>query len=142
MHFGINIFLHAGGFTGGTYGLVRKLSSMWDPSKVISVADHARPVSPNFNRLEFMSFRHGVADDRRNLDANPDQFPLTAGRCNIVWGDGHVAAKGFYELYQQPFGGDRCYHYTSAGAERGKGPSFNALTYGYTARQGRNGYGL
>ena len=57
-------------------------------------------------------------------------------RSNILWGDAHVAPKNFYELYQQPHGGDRCLHATSAGAERGKGAICNALTYGYTARQG------
>ena len=135
-HYGINSFFHAI-ITGGTYGLLRKQSSMWEPAKVISMADNIRPVSLHFNRLEFLSYRHGLPDPRYGLDDNLSQpYPLPGNRSNILWGDGHVAPKNFYELYQQPHGGDRCLHATSAGAERGKGAICNALTYGYTARQG------
>ena len=134
-HYGINSFLHAI-ITGGTYGLLRKQASMWEPSKVISFGDNIRPTSQHFNRIEFMAFRHGQPDARFGLDGNANQSPIPNGRCNIVWGDGHVAAKTFGELSQQPFGGDRCYHATSGGDKRGQGWNVNALSYGYTARQG------
>ena len=134
-HYGVNSFLHAI-ITGGTYGLLRKQSSLWEPSKVISMADNIRPTSQHFNKLEFMSYRHGLPDPRTNLDTNNNQYPLPGNRCNILWGDGHVAAKGFYEMYQQPHGGDRCLHTNSDGATRGRGASVNAVTYGFTAQQG------
>ena len=140
-HYGVNSFLHAGVSTSGTYGLVRKLAAVWDAGKTISFGDNIRPTVPHFNLITFISYRHGMYDNRTNLDSSPNQYPTTAGRVNLAYIDGHVETKGFYDLYTQPFGGDRCRHSTSSGEARGEGKTVNALTYGYTASQGNNGYG-
>ena len=97
---------------------------------MISIGDNIRPTEQQFTRVEFMSYRHGLPDPRFNLDSTISS-PLPGNRSNILWGDAHVAAKGYYDLWLQPYGGDRCEH--DGG---GDWKPTNALTYGFTARQG------
>ena len=138
-HYGVNGFLHAGSVsTVGCYGLVRKFSCMYAPSKVISMGDNIRPIYNGFNRLDFMSYRHGTPDARTNQDTVHTD-PLPSGRCNIVYGDGHVAPAGYYDLRQVPYD-DRSYM-TYNGTQKGKGVLSNALSYGYVCMQGQNAFG-
>ena len=140
-HYGMNSFFHAGiADTIGCYGLVRKQSCMWQPSKVISMADNRRPNAHHFNWINFMAFRHGGgADNRLDVGSNLTLYPNTNQRANIVWGDGHVEPRGFYEMYKHPFD-DRGYM-SYNGAQRGKGDCQNALSFGYIGQTGQNAYG-
>ena len=140
-HYGVNSFFHAGiADPVGCYGLVRKQSCMWQPSKVISMADNRRPDCPHFNRIGFMAYRHGGgSDNRQSVGSNLTLYPNTNQRTNIVWGDGHVEARGFYEMYNAPY--DSRGYMSYNGAQRGKGADINALSYGYIGQAGQNAYG-
>ena len=142
-HYGVNSFFHCGMSDTpiGCYGVGRKQSCMWQPSMVVSMGDNRRPNVAHFNRIGFMAYRHGGgSDNRQNVGSNLTLFPNTNQRTNIVWGDGHVATRGFYELYQTPYGGPRSY-LSYNGSQRGQGPEFNALSYGYIGMAGQNAYG-
>ena len=140
-HYGMNSFLHAGiADTVGCYGLVRKQSSMWQPSMVISMADNRRPNCAHFNWINFMAFRHGGGSDNRlDVGSNLTLYPSTNQRTNILWGDAHVEPRGFYAMYKHPY--DNRSYMSYNGSQRGKGDCQNALSYGYIGQAGQNAYG-
>ncbi len=73
--------------------IMRKLSHVKQPTLAVNVGDNIQKDNYGAHYFYGFSFRHGISDDRSG-QANRAQ----PGRSNILFLDGHVEAKKYYEL--------------------------------------------
>ena len=112
-HYAENSILGTSVFSGITY-YRKKLSDIRKPGIAIFAGDNIREFSEHANYTAFFAFRHGGYDVRRTSDRN--DTPLTRGRANIVFVDGHVSPYTYFELdsateppyYNTPGSGSAC----------------------------------
>ncbi len=105
-HYAPNPFFHTGfwGWSGGgTLSKMKKISSCFAPSSVLSFADTQRPSGDLvFNTYQRMSFRHTAGDVRTIAEATSGAYPGDQSRTNIVYFDGHVGNSTFTGLRVTP----------------------------------------
>jgi prepilin-type N-terminal cleavage/methylation domain-containing protein/prepilin-type processing-associated H-X9-DG protein len=79
----------------------RKISVLTSPAIAIFAADSIRMNQPHVNYPDYAAYRHGGTDSRHNPGAG---VPGSKGRTNIIYMDGHVEAKQYYEMSNATFG--------------------------------------
>ena len=98
-HYAVNSLLTGVRTWGGTNERYyrRKISALTKPTEAIFATDNIRKNSMHVNYPNFASFRHGGSDLRHNPN-NTDGTAGLKGRTNIVYMDGHVGAKQYFEM--------------------------------------------
>ena len=95
-HYAENSNLGSSAFSDTPQYYRKKLSDIRKPGIAIFAGDNIREYNEQANYAVFFAFRHG-ASDRRQTSARND-VPLSRGKANIVFVDGHVSPFSFFEL--------------------------------------------
>ena len=105
-HYGVNHYV-CGYISGGVvYGASRKVADVKLASVAVFAADTNHRGSFHVGNVTLAAYRHG-AHDPRPVTVYQDAYavlPLSAfkGRTNVLYFDGHAAARGVVELRNQP----------------------------------------
>ena len=75
----------------------KKLSDIRKPGIAIFAGDNIREDNGHANYAVFFAFRHGASDRRQTSDRN--DVPLSRGKANVVFVDGHVTPYAYFEMY-------------------------------------------
>ena len=95
-HYAENSNLGSSAFSDTPQYYRKKLSDIRKPGIAIFAGDNIREDNEHANYAVFFAFRHG-ASDRRQTSARND-VPLSRGKANIVFVDGHVSPYSYFEL--------------------------------------------
>ena len=82
-----------------TYGYIRKLNCLIQPSKAVHIMDSLRPSNYGVENARGIAFRHRTKDPR-----HPDTTTASAicrGKCNFTFMDGHVQGLFVHEWLQR-----------------------------------------
>ena len=82
-----------------TYGYIRKLNCLLQPSKAVHIMDSLRPSNYGVENARGIAFRHRTKDPR-----HPDTTTASAicrGKCNFTFMDGHVQGMFVQEWLQR-----------------------------------------
>jgi prepilin-type processing-associated H-X9-DG protein len=104
-HYGTNSVLTGVAGWGATMDKYyrRKISALTSPTIAIFATDAIRMNQPHVNYPNFAAYRHGGSDPRHNPTDSTGTAGLK-GRTNIIYMDGHVEAKQYYEMSNATFG--------------------------------------
>lgn len=96
-HYAENSNLGSSAFSGIPQYYRKKLSDIRKPGIAVFAGDNIRESNGHANYAVFFAFRHG-ASDRRQTSARND-VPLSRGKANVVFIDGHVTPYTYFEMY-------------------------------------------